>query len=175
MVGTADQDAAEAGEAEAGIANGFRHDQRGQTLTTYLDSSALVKLFIEESGSDVVERLVTARSASASASIAYVECRAAFARARREDLLDGGEEAALALELDDVWARMVVVPVDDHLHRASDLTASHPLRAADALHLAAALALTTIARSALTFACWDQRLWDAAAVEGFAMVPSSRP
>jgi hypothetical protein len=49
---------------------------------------------------------------------------------------------------------------------------THPLRAGDALQLAAALVACGERPEALPFVCLDDRLRDAARREGFAVLPS---
>ena len=53
-------------------------------MTLYLDTSSLVKLYVDEPGSDAVHRLVGTATAVATSSIAYTETRAALTRRRRE-------------------------------------------------------------------------------------------
>lgn len=59
--------------------------------------------------------------------------------------------------------------------RRSELARSHPLRAADAIHLASALSLAPEGPGTLSFACWDGRLWKAASALGLSVVPATRP
>ena len=53
-------------------------------MTLYLDTSSLVKLYVEEPGSDAVRALVRRAAVVATSDIAYPEARAALARRRRE-------------------------------------------------------------------------------------------
>lgn len=53
-------------------------------MTLYLDTSSLVKLYVTESGSDVVRQLVGGAKVVATSVVAYPETRAALARLRRE-------------------------------------------------------------------------------------------
>jgi hypothetical protein len=55
--------------------------------------------------------------------------------------------------------------------RDADVLAAHPLRAADALQLAAALVWTGEAAAGEAFVCLDERLRDAARREGFEVLP----
>ena len=59
--------------------------------------------------------------------------------------------------------------------RLIDHHAAHALRAFDAIHLASALRLADDHPPAVTFACWDVRLWRAAHDEGFALLPRTEP
>ncbi len=51
-------------------------------MTVYLDTSSLVKLYVTEAGTDVVEQLVGDASVVATSVVAYAETRAALARLR---------------------------------------------------------------------------------------------
>ena len=65
----------------------------------------------------------------------------------------------------------VVPPTLKLRETAGRLLGVHPLRAADALQLAAALVWCEGQTSEETFVCLDQRLRDAARREGFRLLP----
>lgn len=138
-------------------------------MTVYADTSALAKLLIVEPGS--VEMVSMARSDDvlATASIAYVELRAALAAARRDGRVPGtaGEDFA---RVEALWREVSEVVIDAGLVRvAGDLAERMRLRAYDAVHLAALVVLG--APDEVTFACWDTELRRAAAELGFALFP----
>jgi predicted nucleic acid-binding protein len=60
-------------------------------MILYLDTSALVKLYVEEIGSNEVKKLVKTAQIVSTSRIAYVEARAGFARKLREGELDRKE------------------------------------------------------------------------------------
>ena len=64
-----------------------------------------------------------------------------------------------------------IAPSNRVRERAGRLLATHPLRAADALQLAAALVWCDEAPQGETFVCLDERLSAAARREGFAVLP----
>jgi hypothetical protein len=66
----------------------------------------------------------------------------------------------------------VVEPTLALRDRAGRLLATHPLRAGDALQLAAALVWCREAPHETPFVCLDARLRDAARAEGFAILPA---
>ncbi len=140
-------------------------------MILYLDTSALVKLYAEEPGSNVVRRAVAESDLIATSLMSYVEARSALARKGR-----GGEMARAALnrcrrELERDWARLHRLPVDEALVRkAGDLAEEHALRAFDALHLATADSLQGVLRAAVTFACFDGALNGAAEVHGLELL-----
>lgn len=110
------------------------------------------------------------------ASIAYVECRAAFARRTREGHLTAtGQETAVA-ELDVRWPTLIVVEANEQIILgAGRLATRSALRAADAIHLASARVFSTGSSASVPFACWDRRLWAAAKDAGFRAIPRTRP
>jgi hypothetical protein len=104
-----------------------------------------------------------------SASIGYVEARAALGRAARE-----GRLRDLALDdaragLDTIWEASNVVALDSDLIRHAGNVAEHArLRAGDAIHLASAMLLD---EPDLVFATWDAELHRAAREAGLAVAP----
>jgi len=60
-------------------------------MILYLDTSALVKLYIDEPGSEEVREKVKAARIVSTSRVAYVEARAGIARKFREGELSKGE------------------------------------------------------------------------------------
>jgi hypothetical protein len=60
-------------------------------MTLYLDTSALVKLYVEEEGRETVQNALAQAQRAAIATIGYAECRAALARKLRENGLGVAE------------------------------------------------------------------------------------
>lgn len=139
----------------------------------YFDASALVKLVVDEVGSDVASALWDGCDAALASRLAHVEVCAALAAARRNlDLDDDGHATAIAL-WDDLWA--AVRPVEltrDVERRAGELVRHHALRGADAVHLASALA---VGPGDLVVAVWDRRLHAGAVAERLAVAPATLP
>jgi predicted nucleic acid-binding protein len=128
----------------------------------YLDASALVKLVVDERGSDAVDALVAVTEYAVSSVIAYAECRSAIARGAKSGRIDA---TAAVRSLDQVWGGVQTLDVDLRLSaRAGDLSSRHLLRGMDAVHLATAL---EIAAPDLTvaFATFDRALALAACAE----------
>ena len=130
----------------------------------FLDASAIVKKYIAERGSDRLRALVRARREFAIARVSQVEVPAALARRAREgDLRRDVAERHAAQFDDDVAAMRVVELRPPVLNIASRLVWAHPLRAYDALQLAAAIHLKRMSQTAVTFVAADGPLCDAAA------------
>ncbi|MCC7535049.1 MAG: type II toxin-antitoxin system VapC family toxin [Deltaproteobacteria bacterium] len=135
----------------------------------YLDTSALVKLYVREHGSTVVRRRLDAAPAVATSRVAYPEARAAFARRRREGALSPRGLARCVSRLDADLAAFVVVELDAPIaHRAGEIAAARALRGFDAIHVASALALAALTGSSVAFVSFDARQAAAATAEGLA-------
>jgi len=139
--------------------------------TIYFDSSALVKLLIEEDGSELSLRLWTTADAAASSRLAYPEVRAALAAARRDRRVGARRYAAARAEWEELWSELrVVEPTSGLLQDAGDLAESQSLRGYDAVHLASALGLGEVE---VTLVAWDERLRTAASKLGLPTAPDS--
>ena len=134
-------------------------------MKLYTDASAFLKVYVEESDSDVARRAIEGALTLTASRITYAEVAARLLREPdRADPLAG---------FNDLWGEVDIVEVDDALCRsAARLAVSRNLRTFDALHLAAAVA---VADDDLVVATWDRRLWDAAHAEGMAVLPAERP
>ena len=134
----------------------------------YLDTTALVKLLVEEEFSEDVRSAAGGRSVR-TVSIAYVETLSALAR--KNDLSDE-ERLSATREFLSCWHRFRAVPTDSILESAGILARAHQLRGFDAVHLAAARDLG--APSSITFAVYDADLARAARKEGFQILTSPK-
>lgn len=134
-------------------------------MTAYLDTSSLVKLYVDKPGADTVHALRSGSTALATAVIAHAEARAAFAAMRRAGALTPSAHARVVRELERDWLDLAVVPVDEARCRvAGHLAERHGLRGFDSVHLACYLALAEGVRpSPVTFSSFDARLVRAAA------------
>lgn len=110
----------------------------------YLDSSAFVKLYMDEAGREVIEELLSETRAVTTSVIAYAEVRAAFSRALRRGDLKEEEHTQMVEAFENDWQGVNELEVTPEIYRlAGDLTVAHPLRGMDALHLASALRAKT--------------------------------
>lgn len=147
-----------------------------QSRTLYLDTSALVKRYLAETGSAWVESLCAdeANNAIAIARFGLVETAAAFAAKRRGQFITVSEyEAALDSLLRDAGERYRLIAVGSAvIDNAIQLTRRQKLRAYDAIHLACALALNQPlidhGLPVMTFVAADDNLLAAARSEGLA-------
>lgn len=137
----------------------------------FWDSSAIVPLIVDEPGSRNMRALLADDRGILVWRLAGTEIVSAlWRRARAGELNEASRLAAeRALgELERGWTS-----VEDLAHtdrRARRLLALHPLRAADCLHLAAALLACEERPQLLPFVTLDSRLGDAARREGFTVL-----
>lgn len=140
-------------------------------MRLYLDTSALVKLYVEEEGSSVVRKCIEDADTAATSIVAFVEARAAFARRRREKRIPPAAHAKLIRDFEADWDHYLVLEATALLiRRAGKLTEAHPLRAYDAIHLASAEILRERLAERVFFASWDARLVSAAREEELEVV-----
>jgi hypothetical protein len=138
----------------------------------FWDSSAVVPLLLPDVRSAEIATLLRSDAEPALWWVSPVECQSALYRRHREGVLP---PAALAQALERLKALMadvdVVAPAPPLRERAGRLLAGHPLRAADALQLAAALVWCNESPQGDAFVCLDERLAEAARREGFTVLP----
>ncbi|HEY1822967.1 MAG TPA: type II toxin-antitoxin system VapC family toxin [Trebonia sp.] len=137
----------------------------------YFDSSALVKLVVEEDGTDLVAELWDNCDAALSSRLAYPEVRAALAASvRNHDL--GDEDLVTAEQAwEEFWAASRPVELTPAVEQqAGQLAKSHALRGADAVHLASALAIDN---PDLVVAVWDRRLHAGVLAAGLRVAPAN--
>jgi uncharacterized protein len=134
-------------------------------VNAYFDTSALVKLYLTEDGSEQAMALFAAAEVAIVNALAFVEVRAALAAAVRAGRLEAAALAAAKADLHILAETFVVVDPGGVLDAAADAAERHALRAYDAVHLATALA---VAADDLVFVCWDADLAAAASRAGLA-------
>ena len=143
-------------------------------MILYLDTSALVKLFVEEVHSEQVRDAAIRSSLIVTHLVAYAEVCAAFARLA-QNRADKALFARLRRALDRHWAEWEIVAVDEALiRRAGELAARHQLRGYDSVHLAAVEAVYGASRGSadFRFVVFDTELTRAAKFAGFPVLES---
>lgn len=132
------------------------------SVELYLDTSALVKLYLVEPNRETVIAAVQEASRVTTSMVAYAEARSAFARRLRENTVSIQEHDRIVQAFNTNWIQIDRVPVSDDLtHAAGDLAQRLALRGLDALHLASAVWMTQHF-SELSFLAFDDRLMSAA-------------
>lgn len=150
----------------------------------FLDSSALVKRYVQEDGTSWVRRLTrgSARNSIYLARITAVEVTAAVAHRRKGRTLTSAKASSILHRFRQHLAgRYTIIEITPALfNEAMRLANTHALRAYDAVQLAAALEINQKEQDAgfapVTLISADQALNDAATAEGLTVDdPRSHP
>ncbi|OWY62333.1 VapC toxin family PIN domain ribonuclease [cyanobacterium TDX16] len=138
-------------------------------MSTYVDTSTLLKLLVDEPGTSIARDVWTAASALTSVPLTQVEARAGLAAAARSDRITQqqlGQAKRMLADL--VWQLDLIEVSDELVALAGDVAEDDALRGYDAVHLAAALLAGC---DVLTSA--DRRLLAAAEQRGLLVVDTN--
>jgi predicted nucleic acid-binding protein len=138
----------------------------------FWDSSAIIPLCLQEPISEQIRAVLQADEDIVVWWATRIECLSALERRRREGALHVEthlKSRAVLSALATAWSE--VLPSERVRQRAERLLATHPLRAADALQLAAALVWAEEAPQGLEVVCLDTNLREGALKEGFTVLP----
>jgi predicted nucleic acid-binding protein len=137
----------------------------------FWDASAIVPLFIEEPGSELVRGWLTEDSSIALWALTRLEVVSAIERRVREGHVNG-RQRVLALDTCEKLIKSAheVSEVLAVRSKAIPLLGRYPLRAADAAQLGVALLLAESDLSSIPFVALDRRLAEAARREGFRVL-----
>ena len=140
----------------------------------FWDTSALVPLVVAEPESARVQRWLREDSEVVVWAFSRVEICSALARRRRAEPNAARKLATARRDVLTAWDQWTEVTAVDVVRRhAERLVETHPLRAADALQLAAALVAAEGLPETLTFVTFDRHQAEAAEREGFAVLGPS--
>ena len=132
----------------------------------YLDSSALVKRYAAESGSDKVAALIEGEHKIAVSWLAIPETLSAVARRAKGGSISADDLAAIRSQFNQDMQRFLIVEVSGTpVDGIEILIARHALRGADSIHLSAALWLGKATKSPVVFVASDNELLSAARSE----------
>lgn len=136
-------------------------------------ASAVVPLLIRQPATEQLSQLLEEDPQIAVWWATPIECVSAVARLRREGALDRSHEESVVAGLRKLGSSWYEVQPGESIRRqAIRLLRIHGLRAADALQLAAALEWTgSLPDSSAFLVTLDQKLADAANLEGFSVLP----
>jgi predicted nucleic acid-binding protein len=141
----------------------------------FWDASALVSLLVEESTSERMSALYQSDQDITVWWATIVESASALARLGREGLAPGRLTEATERLAGFALAWREVEPTEALRNSATRLLRVYPLRAADALQLAAAIEACEQEPASLPFVTLDSRLADAAGREGFPVLGLDAP
>lgn len=142
----------------------------------YLDTSALVKQYVQERSSRDVQDLIQTAEHAGTSQITRTEMAAALARATRMGLIPvtEGESAWNGFLAD--WESITRLKVTGQIiERSSALAWKYPLRGYDAMHLASAVLWQETLDVQIILATFDRELWSAGSQAGLIVWPEKLP
>ena len=139
-----------------------------------VDTSALVKLYARETGSALVRRWLNRAAAVATASVAYAETRATFARLHREGLTTPKRHRERVTRFNADWEAFMRIELTPQVLRlAGEVAENYELRGFDGIHLASALWLRDRTDEPCAMAVFDRRLHAGALRAGLEVLPAA--
>lgn len=141
-------------------------------MNLYIDTSALIKLFVQETYSNMVRQLVNEADIVATGLITRAETAAGINRLARMNFLDQAQRDLALGNFRNEWNDYHRIPITEQIvARADTLTSQYILRGYDAVHLACALTWSELLGASVTIATFDRELHDAAQNSGFDVFP----
>ena len=138
-------------------------------MWAYFDSSAVVKVYVQENGRASVLRLLRLHEVVVSA-ILPVEIRGALRRRAEENAIESSRLPAALNQLAadrEQWNVLAVSAVI--LGRAEEIVATHAVRTLDAIHIASAKEFAERLHAPVPFISADRRQVEAAAAVGLTV------
>lgn len=143
-------------------------------MMLYLDTSALVRRYINEAGSELVNNLFADARGIATGVISRVETAAAFAKAARIGILDREHAWQVLQDFRAEWPDYTRLPVSRAtVVKGDQLAWELNLRGYNSVHLAVASTWEDTLRQQVVLVTFDQQLWQAAQQVGLKVSPHS--
>ena len=141
-------------------------------MILYLDTSALVKRYVMESGSAEVNALIEHADTVGSVLLTRVEMASALAKAVRMNWVEARDAENAWQDFLSQWQTFTRLSVTPALvERASRLAWEHGLRGYDATHFAAVLSWQETLEMPITLVTFDRELWLAGQKNGLVVWP----
>lgn len=141
-------------------------------MIIYLDASALVKRYVVETGSDLVENWISNAQVLSTGLITRAETSAAICRLCRMNVVDQVTKNRTLDIFRSEWESFVRLPVTEAtVDRADRLACQYDLRGYDAVHLASACIWRESLARDVFLATFDCKLWQSGLAEGLRVLP----
>ena len=128
----------------------------------YLDSSALIKRYVKELGSEKVEEIFSTTPFCFTSVLTYAEIYATFYRLFRDSVISKETLESLAYEFEMDWKKWTLVELRQEIRSLiPTILKNVSLKGADSVHLATSLFLKEQGLS-FVFLCSDKRLCNGA-------------
>ena len=138
-------------------------------MILYLDTSSIVKLYVEEDHSRSVREWLEDAEVVATCRVAFPEAFSAMNRRFRAGDFSKEDYELLIEGVSGEWANYAVIDFDEI--EAGRLVEKYGLRGFDAVHLSAANTIKRVEKDIhITFSSFDKKLNEAAAAEGFTVL-----
>ncbi len=139
----------------------------------YLDTSALIKRYHREMGTEKVNQLfeeILVRKSDAFISyLGVLEAVSAITRHKKE--LGSSYSKVMKGVLMEVSENLSIIPIDDEVVTTSmKMVLTHNIRSLDAIHLATAVIIKSYLNKEIIFISSDKELLNAAEIEGFKVL-----
>ncbi len=145
-------------------------------MIVYLDSSALTKIYLSETGTDEILKLVRKADRLGTALITRAEIAAALSKGVRKGLLSEAEGKDRQREFKKDWPNLLRLRVTEILMSRAEIAAwEHGLRGYDSVHLASALLWNDSTEETVVVSTFDDDLWAASNKEGLGTFPEVKP
>lgn len=142
----------------------------------YFDTSALVKKYIKELGSDQISESYSQAELIGTAMITPPEMASALSRAMRRKVIDDDAAGEAWNMFGKDWDTYFVIDVNQALiGQANTLVWEQGLRGYDAVHLASLLAWKDALGMDIVLATFDVELWEAAKRLNIHVIPENLP
>lgn len=143
-------------------------------MNLYVDSSALMRRYLNRPGAAETDLLLDEAGYVATAAVTRVEVAAVVHRLRAGGVLSDAELQRALAALDDDLAHFAKVSISQEvLDEAYRICCVQRLKGYDAVHLGAASVWRAMLKEPVTVATFDDQLWNAAAAEGLEVWPNN--
>jgi predicted nucleic acid-binding protein len=143
-----------------------------ELVILFCDTSALMKLLVDEAQSNQMRQISTTVDAIGVCRISWAETMAALARLQREDPINNEDLDLARQQLTQSWRTFTIVEVSQPLVETAGRFADvFALRGYDSVQLAAAHELQVNTEQKVLFACYDRRLNQAAQLLQLEVLP----
>jgi len=141
-------------------------------MNLYIDTSALIKIYVQESNSELVKGWIENAEVVATGLMTRAETSSGINRVFRMKIANESQYRTALSDFRRNWEEWHRIPVTEQIvARADFLICQFVLKGYDAVHLACALTWQDILQSPVTLATFDSQLHEAAKNAGLAVLP----
>jgi predicted nucleic acid-binding protein len=132
-------------------------------MTIYYDSSALLKIYINEENSDFIRQSISKNQLNFISTLSYIEIHSVFSRLVNNTQISQEELSFLKASFNNDFKIFQQISIDNRiLKRSAELTYLTNLRTLDSIHLATIEYLKSTSDEEIKFACFDNKLIEGA-------------